>query len=84
MIQSVYSNTDIKKTYFCMFAFQIVDNIFVYKFSSRGLNENNCFFQRLKMEDADMHKVTSKISEFRLQMQAEEFERNRRRNMEGM
>ena len=42
------------------------------------------FFRDYKMEDAEMHKVTSKISEFRLQMQAEEFERNRRRNMEGM
>ena len=68
-----------------MFAFQIVDDItFVYKFNSWDLNKTIYFFQRLKMEDADMHKVTSKISEFRLQMQAEEFERNRRRNMEGM
>ena len=35
------------------------------------------------MEETDLHKVNSKISEFRLKMQEEEFERNKKRNEEG-
>ena len=34
-------------------------------------------------EDINMNKIDSKISEFRLQMQHEKFERNRKRNLEG-
>ena len=68
-----------------MFAFQIVDDTLLCINLTRGVwMKTFTFFRDYKMEDAEMHKVTSKISEFRLQMQAEEFERNRRRNMEGM
>ena len=34
-------------------------------------------------EDINMNQIDSKISEFRLQMQHEKLERNRRRNLEG-
>lgn len=35
------------------------------------------------MEEFEMHKIKSKISDFRLQIQEEEFQRNKKRNDEG-
>ena len=35
------------------------------------------------MEEFEIHKIKSKISDFRLQMQEEEFQRNKKRNEEG-
>ena len=36
------------------------------------------------MEEINLYKIDTKISEFRLQMQAEDLERNKRRNLEGI
>ena len=35
------------------------------------------------MEESEIHKISSKVSDFRLKMQEEEFERNKKRNEEG-
>ena len=36
------------------------------------------------MEEINLIKIDTKISEFRLQMQAEDLERNKKRNLEGI
>ena len=36
-----------------------------------------------KMEESEIHRFSSKISDFRLKLQEEEFERNKKRNEEG-
>ena len=36
-----------------------------------------------KMEESEIHRFSSKVSDFRLKLQEEEFERNKKRNEEG-
>ena len=38
---------------------------------------------KYKMEESEIHRFSSKISDFRLKLQEEEFERNKKRNEEG-
>ena len=35
------------------------------------------------MEESEIHRFSSKVSDFRLKLQEEEFERNKKRNEEG-
>ena len=52
---------------------KIIENYYFFIF--RDTND--------KMEEFEMHKIKSKISDFRLQIQEEEFQRNKKRNDEG-
>ena len=69
-------NYNIKSAYCITFDYMKGMRSILYLFRAKTQDND-------KMEESEIHRFSSKISDFRLKMQEEEFERNKKRNEEG-